>query len=49
MPLDVILVSIAICLMFLTFAVVLAWSDRTTSRYLRERNERASANLKKAA
>lgn len=49
MPLDVIVLSIAICLVFLTFAVVLAWADRTTSRYLQENGKQDSARVRKAA
>ena len=49
MPLDAVVLSIAICLVFLTFAVVLAWADRTTSRFLRENSEQDSARVKKAA
>ena len=37
MPIDSLLLAIAVCIMFLTFAVVLAWADRSTTRWLRER------------
>jgi hypothetical protein len=35
MPIDSLLLAIAICLVFLLFAVVLAWIDHSTSQWLR--------------
>ena len=37
MPTDSLLLSIAIFLVFLVFAVVVAWIDHSTSRWLRAR------------
>lgn len=37
MSTDSLLVAIAVCAMFLTFAAALAWADRQSSRARRER------------
>ena len=37
MPTDSILVAIGICTVFLVFATALAWADRTTTQWLRDR------------
>ena len=37
MPTDSLLVAIGVCVMFLVFALVLAWADHTTSRWLSDR------------
>lgn len=37
MPTDSLLVAIGVCVMFLVLALVLAWADYTTSRWLSER------------
>jgi len=35
MPTDTLLLLVAVCSVFLLFAIVLAWIDRSTSRWLR--------------
>lgn len=37
MPIESILVSSGVCVMFLVFAFVVAWADHTTSRWIRDR------------
>jgi hypothetical protein len=48
MPTDSLLVAISVCIMFLTFATALAWADRTTSQWLRNRSaaKQATADTK---
>jgi hypothetical protein len=35
MPADSILISIGVCVMFLSFAFAIAWADHTTSQWIR--------------
>jgi len=37
MPIDSLVLSIAVCAMFLTFAAALAWADWNTTRWQRKR------------
>lgn len=38
MPADSLLIAIGVCVVFLTFAFVVAWADHTTSRWLSDRS-----------
>ena len=38
MPTDAIMATIGICAIFLVFATALGWADRSTSRWLRDRD-----------
>jgi len=42
MPIDSILVAIAVTCMFLLFAVILAWADRSTTAWTRSRQQDAN-------
>ena len=37
MPTDSLLVAVGVCVMFLVFAIALAWADHTTTRWLRDK------------
>jgi len=43
MPLDSLLLSIAVCSMFLAFAAVLAWADHVTSNRRSEPSDKPDA------
>jgi len=43
MPTDSIFVALGVSLMFLVFAFVLAWADRSTTQWLRERDAERQA------
>lgn len=45
MPTDSLLVAIGVCLIFLAFAIVLAWVDHRTSQWLRDRAAAAPATV----
>jgi hypothetical protein len=56
MPIDSILVAIGVTCMFLVFAVILAWADRTTTAWTQSRQQdadrpgtSAASSRKKAA
>ena len=54
MPVDSLLVAIAVTCVFLLFAVILAWTDRTTTAWTRGRQQDAhlrtpASSPKKAA
>jgi hypothetical protein len=49
MPLDSLLLSIAVCSVFLIFAAVLVWVDRYTSAAPRRSEPADKADMKKAA
>jgi len=43
MPLDSLLLSIAVCCTFLLFAAVLAWVDHRTTSWQRQRSDKLKA------
>jgi hypothetical protein len=48
MPLDSLLLSIAVCGTFLLFAAVLAWTDHHTTRWQRDKSRSGSLNAPQA-
>jgi len=45
MPIDALLLSLAICFVFALFAVILAWTDHSTTTWQKKQTARAHAEL----